>query len=345
VTRAGRVLRAGTTVVIEGAGAFLHGVLRVVAGAAARVYFRRLRVVGGERLPARGPAILVANHPAAWTDVVVLDAALGRRLHFLAQESLFHPWARAALLHIHGSIPVRQHDSALGPAADNRASFARCHALLDQGEVIVVFPEGVSESDRTVGPLKTGAARLALEHDARGATARVVPIGIHYEDRMAFRSTVTLAVGPDVSVHRAPAGSDPRAAAHALTEDVRVALEAALTTAAAAARDRATGAPPEWQAVLVPFAHLGRALHAVPVLAIERAARALTGLPARLAFGRILFGLALIPAWYGLLLAGALALGGGAWLAIPLATPALGWLACLDRDRRRATAGAQGAAP
>lgn len=327
-----------------GVGSLLHGVLRVVTEVSARIYFRRLAVAGREHFPARGSAILVANHPAAWTDVVVLDAALGRRLHFLAEESLFHPWARALLLRLHGSVPVRHHDAAGAPAADNRASFARCHALLDRGEVIAVFPEGVSEWDRAIGPLKTGAARLALEHDARGAALRLVPIAIHYQDRMAFRSAVTLVVGPEVSVaaHRATAVRDPHAAAHALTEDVRVALETAL---AAAARAPATGGRARGWAALLPLAHVGRALHAVPVAVIERAARALTGLPPRLAFGRILFGLAVIPAWYGLLLAGTLALGGGAWLAIPIAAPVLGWLACLDHDRRGAGAGAGGVAP
>jgi 1-acyl-sn-glycerol-3-phosphate acyltransferase len=341
----------------EAVAGWPHAGLRGVTEIAARVYFRRFSVVGRGRFPRRGATVVVANHPAAWTDVVVLDAALDRRLHFLAQESLFHPWARGVFLRLHGSLPVSSREEGDAHGVDNRAVFARCHALLRRGEAIAVFPEGVSEWDRTIGPLKTGAAWLMLEDEARGPAApRLVPVAIHYENRMAFRSAVTLAVGPDIGVeaHRDLHARDSHSAAHALTDDIRNALEAAFTEAAAAAHrrvgedreapsDAARGGAParRWVWMLAaPAVLLGRGLHALPVVIIEGTARSLTGLPPRLAFGRILFGLVVIPLWYALLLAGALALGGGAWLAVPIAAPGLGWLACLDHDRRMARAGA-----
>jgi hypothetical protein len=60
-----------------------------------------------------------------------------------------------------------------------------------------------------------------------------------------------------------------------------------------------------------------------------------TGLPQQIAFGRIFTGLILFPVWYVGLAALAAVLGGGAWFALPLATPVLGLVACREMDRRR----------
>jgi hypothetical protein len=72
-------------------------------------------------------------------------------------------------------------------------------------------------------PLKHGAARLALSyasrHDARLPFA-LVPIGIYYSDRTAFRSEITVSVGSAVPIAalRAFSASDPDGAASRLTE-------------------------------------------------------------------------------------------------------------------------------
>lgn len=325
-------------------GTWPHALVRAMTTVAARVYFRRFSIAGRERFPASGPTLVVANHPAAWTDVVVLDAALDRPLHFLAHDALFHPWARGVVLRLHGSLPVRSRESVTADPADNRAAFSQCHQLLQEGEVIAVFPEGVSEWDRTIGPLKTGVAWLMLEHQACGAPApRLIPVAIHYENRMGFRSAMTLAVGPDIAAdrYREDFARDPQPAVHALTGAIRDALAAAFAEATAAAERRgredreaaARGAQWHW-ALAMPVVLLGRLLHAAPSAIIEGAAHRLTGQASRFAFGRILFGLVVIPLWYAALLAGALALGGGAWLGFAIATPALGWLVCLDHDHR-----------
>ena len=95
--------------------ALIYAGMQLVMEAIVRVVFRRFEVLDRERFPRRGPVVLVANHPAAWTDVVVLDVAAGRRLHFLANRSLFRPWWRAVVLRLYGSLPVEPRGSAPSP--------------------------------------------------------------------------------------------------------------------------------------------------------------------------------------------------------------------------------------
>jgi 1-acyl-sn-glycerol-3-phosphate acyltransferase len=312
-----------------------------------RVYFRRLVTIGRDRFPAHGAVLLVANHPAAWTDVLVLDVAFRRELHFIAHESLYHPWIRGLFLKLFESLPVRYRHEGPQATFRNRETFDRCHALFRLGAAIAVFPEGMSGSDCSLRPLRTGAARLLLEHIAAGdAAPALIPVAIHYEDRTRFRTRVDVAVGTPVPTAEAGVHArDSDGAAQSLTGEMARALEATLATAAAHAR--AGDGAPQALAPLPPhvraaaglasvLAVAGVALHAVPAWAIEWVAQHLTGLPQRISFGRILSGVVLIPLWYGVLVTLSAALGGGAWFGVPVAAPFLGVLACREVDRRHA---------
>jgi hypothetical protein len=74
-------------------------------------------------------------------------------------------------------------------------SFRRVHEVLGRGGSVAMFPEGVSHSGADLAPLKTGAARIALS--SPGPLA-IIPAGLVYGDRAAFRHSVLLKLGPPV---------------------------------------------------------------------------------------------------------------------------------------------------
>lgn len=222
----GRRFRPGAMAV-----AVAFGGVSLLMRAAVRVYFHRLHVRHRERFPARGPVLLVANHPAMWTDVLVLDVALRRKLHFLAQGDLFRSRVRSAILGLHGALPLVPAPEGEPARSRNEATFRLCRELFERGEVVALFPEGVSVADRTVLELKTGAARLALASAnarARGGAPVVVPAGIHYASRTSFGSEVTVNVGEPIALgpHLARSRRDHEAAVHALTKTMRRSLRA-----------------------------------------------------------------------------------------------------------------------
>jgi len=207
------------------------GAVSLLTHAAVRVYFRRLHVRHRERFPARGPVLLVANHPAMWTDVLVLDVALGRKLHFLAQGELFRSRARAAILGLHGALPLVPAAEGESARSRNETTFRRCRELFERGEAVALFPEGVSVADRSVLQLKTGAARLALAGASAwgsGVALLVVPAGLHYASRTAFGSEVTVNVGEPIALEPFVARfrDDSEAAVRALTAAMHRSLRA-----------------------------------------------------------------------------------------------------------------------
>jgi 1-acyl-sn-glycerol-3-phosphate acyltransferase len=123
----------------------------------------RLRYRHADRLPARGPVLVVANHvsildPLACARLVFDN---GRLPHFLAKESVFRGFA-GTLLRSAGQIPVARF------SADAHEALDAAKADLDAGNVVVIYPEGSVTRDPEWWPMqaRTGVARLALTTDA-----------------------------------------------------------------------------------------------------------------------------------------------------------------------------------
>ncbi len=206
-----------------------RSVLFVMMLGAARVFFRRVTIRHRDRCPRHAAVLVIANHPATWTDVVLLHLALARGLHFMAHASLYRPRIRKWFLRLYETVPIYYREDTSQPEVRNDDAFEACHRMFDRGEAVAAFPEGVSQTDWRIQPLRSGAARLALGYDAlpgrRGRLA-VVPVGLYYEDRTALRGTVEIVIGEpvDLSGFRHQANGDLHAAARSLTHRLFEAL-------------------------------------------------------------------------------------------------------------------------
>jgi glycerol-3-phosphate O-acyltransferase / dihydroxyacetone phosphate acyltransferase len=202
--------------------------LRAFSRAGLAAFFRRLEVGGREHLPADGPVLLVPNHTNAFVDALVVVAVVPRRVTLTAKSTLFgHPVLRVLLKAV-GAIPLhRRQDRSEGadPSA-NVDALSECRRRLARGDAVCIFPEGVSHSDSRLRPLKTGAARIALDADLEGSMPLVIiPVGLHYEAKERFRSALWVRLGApiDVAAWRA---SNPGDGPRELTEEVERRLRA-----------------------------------------------------------------------------------------------------------------------
>ena len=165
-----------------------------------RMFFRQVEVEHGARLDSGRPTVAVADHRNGLVDGLLLMAALPRYPHFLGKSTLFHNPLLWPFLKLGGVVPVfRAQDG--GSPEGNRRAFARCRRLLAAGGMVAIFPEGISHDLPGLQPLRTGAARIALEAAAAGLDeVETVTVTLVYDDKQQFRSRALVRVGAPAPV-------------------------------------------------------------------------------------------------------------------------------------------------
>ncbi|SDS10492.1 1-acyl-sn-glycerol-3-phosphate acyltransferase [Nocardioides scoriae] len=112
----------------------------------------RMEVHGARHVPARGPAVLAANH-VGWLDGPFLAIASPRPVQALTKREMFAGPA-APVLRAAGQIPLDR------DVVDRRA-IRTAVAVLEQDRVVGVFPEG-GRGGGEMTTSRSGAAYLAL---------------------------------------------------------------------------------------------------------------------------------------------------------------------------------------
>jgi 1-acyl-sn-glycerol-3-phosphate acyltransferase len=201
--------------------AAVRGLIRLLL----RVFYRRIEVVGAERIPAHGGLIVAANHPNSIVDAMILLAVVPRRLRTLAKAQLFQHPLVGPFLRVLGALPVNRRQEAGDDPRKNDALFAETTRTLREGGGIVIFPEGRTQPEPVLLELRTGAARMLLA--ALPAQATLLPAGLVFRKPGIFREGDALVFfGEPISAEEclARASSDPELAARELTERLTHAL-------------------------------------------------------------------------------------------------------------------------
>ena len=174
--------------------------IRALARGLLALFYRRVDVIGAERVPPRGPVILAANHQNALVDPMLLLASIPRTLVPLAKAPLFRHPVIGPLIKLAGAIPVTRRQDVAGGPAGNEGMFEAAAATLGRGEAILIFPEGVSQPEPALMPLRTGAARMLLDAPPEVAAATgLIPVGLLFHEPERFRTGWALVlVGPPV---------------------------------------------------------------------------------------------------------------------------------------------------
>jgi glycerol-3-phosphate O-acyltransferase/dihydroxyacetone phosphate acyltransferase len=176
---------------------FVLTLIRVITN----TFFRRIDVAGEENVPTDGPVIFAGNHPNALMDGWLLTAKCGRwPLHFLANAKLWQYRFLGTFLDATGAVPVYRREEHEGEV-DNQSAFDRLFDVIESGNCVGIFPEGISHVESQLVKLKTGTARVALEVADRGkAIVRIIPCGLNYIHRHRFRSQVLIEFGDPIVI-------------------------------------------------------------------------------------------------------------------------------------------------
>ena len=209
----------------------LYSLVRAVAGVALRWYYRDVQIEGLERIPRDGPLLIVVNHPNALVDALLVIRHVPRWVLLTAKATLFANPVVRVLLGWLGVVPLHRASDAerAGTRADparNRGAFRAVVSALRRGDAVMIFPEGKSHDEPSLAPLKSGAARMALEATTNSGAPHlmILPIGLSFERKDEPRTRVLVRVGAPLEMARWT--RPERGAADALTSEIDARLRA-----------------------------------------------------------------------------------------------------------------------
>ena len=146
------------------ANPIVYGIVRVSFQLFFWIYFRMQRI-GREHIPGHGPVIIAANH-RSFLDPFVIACMARRPMYYVAKHEIFIGRVVSWLLTALGAFPVRR-------GAGDTDTIITAKAILERGDIVLIFPEGTRTRPGTLGSPRRGVGRLALE-----TGAPVVPVAV-----------------------------------------------------------------------------------------------------------------------------------------------------------------------
>jgi 1-acyl-sn-glycerol-3-phosphate acyltransferase len=127
-----------------------------------------------ERLPVKGPAIIIANHNSHLDTLVLMSLFLLKDLPQIHPVAAADYFLRNRLLawfalDIIGIIPITRKLQA------NTDPFTQAYSELAKGNILILFPEGTRGEPEQMSSFKNGIARLAKNN----TEVPVIPIFLH----------------------------------------------------------------------------------------------------------------------------------------------------------------------
>lgn len=184
-----------------------------------RLMFRPT-VVGAHHIPPSGPVLLAPIHRSN-IDFAYLIFATDRKTFFMAKHTLWKVPVLSHLIQTMGAFPVKR-----GTA--DRESMKNAEEVLNQGQALVLFPEGTRQEGDAVGVLMDGAMFLATR-----CQVPVIPVGLGNTEKALKKGAklprpvkTSIVIGEPI-VPPTTDGRIPRSLVTVQTELLRTGLQAA----------------------------------------------------------------------------------------------------------------------
>lgn len=120
-----------------------------------------LEVLGLKNMPESGGVLMLGNH-ISWIDWAILQMASPRPVRFVMERSIYERWYLRRFLDFFGVIPISRGSS--------KNALASITGLLNEGEVVCLFPEGTISRSGQLAVFQTG-----YERATEGAKGIILP--------------------------------------------------------------------------------------------------------------------------------------------------------------------------
>lgn len=153
---------------------------------------------------------MTANHANSLTDALLLVTTVPKNrrslLRLTAKDTQFGRGTFTSwLIEAVGTLPLKRPKDHKGEKVDNAEVFGKLIGALEHGDMICLFPEGLSRYYPEIGPLRQGVSRIVSEtltrqKDNPDFRLAIQTTSIVYLHRNLFRSDVLVSFHPPIYV-------------------------------------------------------------------------------------------------------------------------------------------------
>ncbi|MDQ3985720.1 MAG: 1-acyl-sn-glycerol-3-phosphate acyltransferase [Actinomycetota bacterium] len=137
----------------------------------------RIRVEGFDNIP-KGSAIIAANHLSFLDSFFIPLVVKRRRVTYLAKADYFKSWKTSWFFRMVGQIPTEREGGE-----KSKRSLDVALGVLEEGNLLGIYPEGTRSPEGHLHRGRTGVARLAV-----AAGVPVIPCGLLGTDKVMPKS-------------------------------------------------------------------------------------------------------------------------------------------------------------
>ena len=165
-------------------------------------FFKKLTVIGKEKIPTDGAIIFSPNHQSALLDPILVGVTCGKKLYYLTRSDVFRKpylW----LLDAMQTLPVYRIRDGFKNLHRNQETFKKCYELLEDKESLLVFSEGKHHDKYYLQPISKGSSRIGLESLKRSQNTKIylLPVGINYGNKIHPYHNCTVVYGKPIKLN------------------------------------------------------------------------------------------------------------------------------------------------
>ncbi len=168
------------------------------------IFYRKISVIGKENLPKNTPLFFAPNHQNALMDALIILCSLKAQPVFIARADIFKNKILARILISLKILPAYRIRDGKENLKKNEEIFDISVKILENNNILTLFPEATHTDKRQLRILKKGVQRIVFQAEEKNnfqLGVKIVPIGIYYSNYWNFKSDIQIIFGKPIEIN------------------------------------------------------------------------------------------------------------------------------------------------
>mgnify|MGYP003743374995 CR=1 FL=1 len=194
------------------------------------VWYKNITWTNIQRLYAKYPIIIAANHQNSLMDPLVILGIETRQITWLARADIFKNPLAGRILRFMRIMPAFRQRDGKEQLANNELVFNKCVDILAAKKVLAIFPEGTHWGYRRLRETKKAIPRIAFLTEEKfnfTLNTHILPIGINYSNYTRLRGNILINFGTPIPVKQYEDlyKKNPQEAQNKMRDDIETELQ------------------------------------------------------------------------------------------------------------------------